>query len=309
MPSARRQKLISKRNRPQGIIPKILKLVVPLIIIAVIWLLVILNTRYWNGTDKFDYVYTGENGDVVVSVLNPKLSETTTLIIPGDTQVNVAGNYGTLRIKNVWQLGLNEKKGGGLLSATVTKNFLMPVFFWSGSDIEAIQNFSIPGIFKFIVLPKNTNIPVGDRVAIAAFALQVKNINRTTIDLGKSQFLKKTNLNDGQKGYTLAGPVSGRLTNIFSDNNFSNQNIRVGIEDATGVPGSANIIGQIVEVIGGKVVSVDKKTLQSDADCTVAGTDKKIIRKIATIFGCKTSGDKTVFDLDISLGALFAKRY
>ncbi|HKC04763.1 MAG TPA: hypothetical protein VKC54_02740 [Patescibacteria group bacterium] len=298
----------ARKQKPTGS-PKFLKFIILGFLIVAIWIFLVLDTKYWNGTDKFDYVYRMENGDVAVMVLDPELSESTSLIIPGDTQVSVAGNYGTLRIKNVWQLGLNEKVGGRLLAATTTKNFLMPTFLWSDSDIASVENVNLFQILKFIFIPKNTNIPIGDRVSFVAFSLRVKNINRTTIDLAKSQFLKKTNLSDGQMGYVLLGPVSGRLTNIFSDNDFSNQNVRVNIVDATGVAGSANIIGQIIEVIGGKVVSVDKKPVQSDTDCLVLGANKKIVKKIATLFGCKISGDKSSFDLEIRLGELFANRY
>jgi hypothetical protein len=309
MPSARRQRLYSIRTRGKNQFSSWLKFIIPILVIGVILVVIKLDTKYWNGNDKFNYVYRDLSGNVDITVLDPKLSESTTLIIPGDTQVDVAGNYGTIRVKNVWQLGINEKLGGNLIAATVTKNFLTPVFLWSDNDVSAVQSFNFPGIIKFIIAPKKTNITLGDRIAFILFTLQVKSVNNSVIDLGKSQFLKKTNLSDGQPGYILSGPVSSRLTVNFSDNDFADQNLRVDIVDATGKPGSANTVGQIIQILGGKVVSVDRKPDVSVTDCVVLGNNAKIVNKIAALFSCKTSGEKSIFDLEIRLGSLFAKRY
>lgn len=309
MRSARRQKLILNRRKESRGSRLLFKLVYFLIAFAAVWIFLALNTKYWNGEDKVGYVYRNDNGDVNIRVLDPKLSESVTLIIPGDTQVTVARNLGTMRIKNVWQLGINEKLNGNLLAETVTKNFLSPVILWSDGDIGALETVSISGILKFIITPTKTNIQVGDRISLALFSLRVKNINSTVIDLGKSQFLKKTKLNDGEVGYIVNGPVSGRLTVNFSDSDFSEGNVRVDIQDATGVSGTANIVGQIVEVMGGKVVSINRVAEESNLDCVVLGVNPVVVKKTATLFGCKISKDKSVFDLEIRLGALFAKRY
>lgn len=309
MRSARRQKILSNKRKEKRGLGFFLKAFYLILFFGAVWIYLAVNTKYWDGSDKFNYVFKNENGDVAIRVLDPTLSESVTLIIPGDTQVTVARNLGTMRIKNVWQLGINEKLNGNLLAQTVTKNFLAPVFLWSDYDIQALDSMNISGIFKFIIAPKNTNIPIGDRVALTLFSLRVKNINSTSVDLGKSQFLKKTKLNDGQAGYTLNGPVSGRLTVNFSDSDFSDGNVRVDIQDATGIAGSANTIGAIVEVMGGKIVSIDRISEESDPDCVVAGVNPKVVKKTATLFDCKISKDKSVFDLEIRLGSQFAKRY
>lgn len=309
MRSARRQKILSNKRKEKSGVRILFKIFYAVLALAAIALFFAVNTKYWNGKDKFGYVYKNSNGDVTVKVLDPKLEESTALIIPGDTQVTVAHNYGTMRIKNVWQLGINEKLQGSLLAQTVTKNFLAPVVLWSDNGIESLDLPNLAGIFKFIIAPGKTNIPVGDRIAIAIFSLRVKSINSTSIDLGKSQFLKKTKLSDGQTGYILNGTVSGRLTVNFSDSDFGDGNVRVDIQDATGVPGSANIVGQIVEVMGGKIVSIDRIPGVSDLDCVVLGVNPEVVKKTAVLFDCKISKDKSVFDLEIRLGSQFAKRY
>jgi len=241
--------------------------------------------------------------------MDPKLDEITTLVIPGDTQVDVAHNFGTLRIKNVWQLGINEKVGGSLLPQTITNNFFFPVFLWSENNAGSLEKNGITGILHFIFLPGATNVPFGDRLQMGLFALRIQNLGKTEIDLGQSQFLTKQKLSDGQTGYVISGPISQRLTVYFSDNEVGNQNLKVDIVNATGVPEVADTVGQILEVIGGKVVSVDKILQPENTDCIVIGMNAGLVKKISNLFSCQIGKGTTNFDLEIQLGQKFAARF
>ncbi len=308
MKSARRQAFTARKNKKGKKSFPILKLLIPVFLIAAIFLFLRLTTRIWNGKDKVSLVYKEEGGGIGVTVLDPILSEVTTLIIPGDTQVDVARNYGTLRIKNVWQLGVNEKIGGRLLTETVTQNFLFPVFLWS-SKPPGLDRGSFPNAMNFIFLPGQTNISFGDRVRMGLFSLKVQDLGKTVIDLGKSKFLEKRVLDDGQTGYILEGPVSQRLTIYFSDNLIGDKNIKVNITDLTGTPGISEKLGEILQVIGGKVVSIDKKAASEEADCTITGNNSEAVKKIANLFSCGVGRTETSFDLDIKIGRKFAERF
>ena len=313
MRSARRRALAERKKNSGKISGLALKVFLPLILILGIFGFIKFGTKYWNGSDKFAVAYQLDSGDAAVSVLDPKLGEVTTLVIPGDTQVDVARNYGELRIKNVWQLGVNEKLGGKLLAETITQNFLFPVFLWSDSDAKTLSDPSLGGILHFIFFPKSTNTSFGDRLSAGVFAIRTGNSGRNLIDLGKNQFLDKQTLNDGLPGYVISGEISPRLSAYFSDNGIttitnSGKNLRVAIKDATSTPGVADKVGQIVEVLGGKIVSVDKEG-SINADCTVFGLDNKIVKKIAEIFSCKTGGSRGELDIEIDLGTAFAKRF
>ena len=303
--SARRKNLIKKRRRSFG---KPFRFLTLLLLIFGIFLFVYLRTVYWNGRDKLAFAFRMNGGDVGVTVADPKLVEITTLVIPGDTQVDVAKNYGTLRVKNVWQLSQNEKLKGRLLPETITQNFLFPTFLWADVSGISISNSSLLGIAKFIFASNATNIPLGDRLNLGIFALKVQGPGRTEINLGQSQFLRKQKLNDGESGYVLNGQPSSRLTVYFSDNILSVSGTKVNIVDATGTPDVANKVGQIVEVMGVKVVSVEKKA-PAVFDCEIVGADPKIVKKVLNLFSC-TRGDRASgFDMEIRLGQNFAKRF
>lgn len=303
----RRNRLKSKSKKNYTFLALKIFLVPVLILLGFIFIKI--TTRFWNGSDKVSYTYRQKNGNIAIVVLDPKLDEEITLFIPGDTQVNVAGNYGTLRIKNVWQLGIDEARDGDLLAQTVTKNFNFPTFLWANDSAEALGGTSIPGAINFIFSPGKTNIPFGDRVGMTLFAMNVKSIDRTEIDLAESRYLQKTNLVDGKTGFLLNGPPSPRLTTYFSDNDFSDKNLKVEISDATGVFGTADKVGEIIQVLGGKVVSIDKKASPSDIDCIVVGKNPKIVSKISALFDCKKENNKSSFDLELRLGSHFAERF
>lgn len=305
----RRRKRIESQKKKGRIYGIITKFVTPLLLILFCLIFVKLTTHFWNGHDKFAFVFRDTTGNVQVTVLDPGLSESTTLVIPGDTEVDVAENYGTLRIKNVWQLGINEKKDGRLLTETVMKNFLFPVFLWSGESGVGIGKGQLTDILGFIFNPGQTNISFGDRLQAGLFALRVQGLNRDQIDLGKSQFVTKKILSDGSTGFIISTPISERLTVYFSDPNFSNGDIRVKIDDQTGSFGVADNIGEIIQVMGAKVASIDRAPQASDVDCQVMGTNSDLVKKATNIFKCTKGGGTSDFDLEIILGSKFAGRF
>ena len=180
--------------------------IIPICLFA--YLFIRLNTGYWNGIDKITTVVERENGDTEVVLVDPKLKEIVYLIIPGDTEVSVARNLGTMRLKNVWRLGINEGIGGSLVAQTVTRNFMFPVTLWI--DVNG-----------------GTNIPIGDRFLLKIFNLKTKNLDKTEINLGEGQFLKRGILSDGELGYKLYGQISNRLTVYFADDVFVGKKIYI----------------------------------------------------------------------------------
>lgn len=267
-----------------------LKIFIPIILLLVIVLtFFIFKNKSWNGVDKFSYVSSDTDGNVTVTVLDPKLLEVTKIKIPSDTEVNVARNYGVLKIKNVWQLGVNEKIGGKLLAETVTKNFLFPVTNWQNDD--------------------DSNINFIDKIKINIFLKKINDIDKTEIDMGKGQFLIKAKLEDGTSGFKLPSNISGRLTSYFADTNLAEKNIKISIVDGSGKSGLAENLGAILEVIGGKIVSIDKKQNMDEFDCTVTGANNNAVENVNNLFNCEIVKSETKFDLEIIVGKKFASRF
>ena len=82
------------------------------------------------------------------------------------------------------------------------------------------------------------------------------------------------------------------------------------IKEATGVPNLAQTVGEVIEVLGGKVTSIVRQKGE-DFDCLVMGEDKRIVKKVALIFSCDYEIDQPdgSFDLELRIGKQFGKRF
>ncbi len=308
MKSARRKAFSERKSKKKKENIRFLswKITLPAFLIATVFFIVKLNTHVWDGVNKVAFAYPSAD-NVEIVVMDPRLTELTTFVIPGETEVDVARNFGALRIKNVWQLGINENLGGNLLSETVTQNFLFPITLWTGKD-PGLLDGSLKNRLSFVFFPGRTNIHFGDRLRIMTFASKVSELGKSKIDLKESKFLSCGKLKDGQLGCWIDGPISQRLTVYFSDNEIENKLLRVNISDETGTVGISEKLGEIIQVIGGKVVSINRGS-SHDTDCVIQGKDLNMIKKISELFSCRIERKDSPFDLDIRIGKKFAERF
>lgn len=256
------------------------------IIFVFIYTFLFITDSDWKSNEKFSYYKKLDNNDIEVIVLDPSLNEKTSILIPGNVEVLVSRNFGIYRLKNVWKLGQDEKIGGRLLSDTLTKNFNFPVKNWIFND--------------------QTNVKKIDRIKVIFFERKIKSIDENIINMAEGGYLKKTKLEDGEDGYKLLGPMSPRLTVYFSDQKTSDSKIK--LIDKSGRLGTSEKIGEILEVIGGKVVSIEKENTDENMDCEVGGLNSHYVSIINSLFSCKIiSEDK--FDLYFIFGKKFALRF
>ena len=285
------------------------KLLIALLLIVGFFILLKARTRVWNGRDKVS-IAVFDKDRVVVSTFDPETDEITNVFIPGETQVDSSRELGTFRIKYIWRLGENEKIGGVLLSETVTKNFKFPVGSWSEGSALAYSSGEAAQILGAIFKPFSTNLGIGDKLALAAFSLRVKNTNRVDIDLAETGYLKAAKLIDGEAGYLVSGRPPQQVASIFADSKIASGSVRIAIINETGESSDPEAVAQILEVVGGKVSSLVKGEIQ-DYDCMVLGDDKDAAYKIAKVLGCdfQANAPEGNFDLEVRLGKRFAERF
>jgi len=306
-----RRKILSRIKR--GTAKKnhfgIKKLLAVVVTVSAIFVFIKTQTRFWNGRDKLSVAISAQDR-LVVSTFDPETSEITNVYIPGDTQVDSARQLGTFRVKNIRKLGDNEKIGGVLLSETITKNFKFPVTAWASESALAFSTSEPGQIFKAIVSPFETNLGMGDKLALALFSLRVKNTNRVEIDLTNTAFIKKTKLIDGEEGYIISGQIPQGLAAVFADSHISEEALRVVIKNETGESSDPTAVAQILEVLGAKVASLVKGEME-DYDCQVLGESREITKKVAQILSCEIiSGlPEGNFNLEVRLGKGFAERF
>jgi len=270
----------------------------------------LVNTKYWSKDRKLILTHPLLNGDVEVVVFNPKTDEITAIVIPKTTDVDVSRGLGVWQLGSVWQLGINEGMGGRLLTETVVKNFKIPAFAWLNSAPNSYSDIGMGGLLKALLIPKNTNLKLGDRVRLMLFALSVKEFKKTSIDLNNTNYLKREILKGGEEGYKVTNNFPHKLILVISDIRFAKEDIRVLILDNTGSRGFTGQIGEIIEKMSAKVASVDigdKKEL----DCLVISSDRDLAERVGIVFGCEVRKGETKgnFDIELTLGKQFVDRY
>jgi hypothetical protein len=308
---ARRKRRSSKKKKRSVFKVTLFLVIFFFVILPLTYFLTVRN--HWNGKDKLSVVIRKESGDIVISTFDPGVGEIINIAIPANTQVEVARGLGLWEMGSVWELAENEGLMGDLVVETVTRYFKFPVYIWADQQAIGFTDTNLLSTIKAGLYPYKTNLSLVDRVRITLFAIRVQNPDRVDIDLSKTPLLKEATFIDGTKGFVVASSSPYKILSIFSDPLISKEGSIVVIKDASGNVGLAEKAGEIIEVLGAKVVSIKKESRHQDtnSDCLVKGKKIETARKIAKIFSCRLIKGEVEgnFDLEIMMGEEFAKRY
>jgi hypothetical protein len=294
---------VKKRNRT------VLPYFILIAILSLVFIIFFKSSLFWDGKSKLSMVVKRDDGFVQVTTFDPETSEIFNIMIPGDTEVELARKLGKTRIKNAWQIGINAKHEGLVLAETVTRNFRFPVYIWADKEGVGFSDTNLTSILSATFKPYKTNLKIGDRLRLALFAISVKNVERENIDLTDTAYLKETTLIDGGVGYKITGNFPQNLLVVFVDSNLTKDSTAV-IMDESGDSQIASFVTEVLEVEGAKVVQILKYDVR-DYDCEVGGLNKKLIEKVAKVFSCKKNYDNIDgnSDLYLKLGKGFADRF
>ena len=307
--SARRKQLHG-RKKNTTVYRKIIGYALVLVIFLLAFLYFTGTRKFWNGRDKVSIAIRSNSGDVHVVTFDPKTQEMLQITIPGNTEAEVARGLGIWKLTSVWELGEKESLQGLLLSRTLNKHFKFPVFLWADAQADGFFKGDIDSVITATLRPYKTNLGLGDRISIAIFSLRVKNTKRVELNLQDTTYLRKTTLTDGSEGYRVVGSIPGDIAVIFSDSTASKSTFRVGIKDMTGKFGIAEALGEVIEVFGGKVFSIEKGS-EADSGCKVSAKVAQNAAKIALLFPCSVVDQPPDgnFDLEITIGKKFMEDY
>ncbi len=312
MPAQRNRKRLVKYKNGKKKRFSFVKIFIFVLVPLALIIYLLTSSKYWNGNDKVSIAIKKSDGDVLITTLDPQVEEITNLLISGDTQVELPRQLGTMKIKNVWQLGVNEDLDGKLLAETITYHLKFPVYIWADKQAAGLTSTNLYSLAKAVVLPYKTNLTVSDRLRIAGYTIRVNNANRIDLDLSRTSYLTKSTLKDGEQGYVVAGSFPRRLLVVFSDPDLSNSASTVVIKDFTNSASAANQVGEVIEVLGAKVASiVDEDGDINGAGCIVKGANERFVTIIADLFTCEAviAELEGTFSLEISISDSFVKRF
>lgn len=299
----------SHRRSKKIIFSKKLAFIITFLLIPIFFLVVVtLSSANWNSNQKFTLAIEDKSGDINVLIVDKSQEAMSILNIPGSTEVEVSRGLGKWRLKSVQRLAEKEGQHGLLLTETLTKYMHFPVFSWANSEALGFLDGSLLDQIKATFGTYKTNLGLGDRVKLLYYILNIKNYKKEKINLADTKYLKKTLLSDGEEGYVLTGSMPTGLAVLFSLPEFSKNSGRVQIVDKTDARIGSKL-GSLIEVLGLKVVSVDKE-VPDDSDCKVVGASQNGVSLIARLLNCSEETNSDLgFDLRISIGNKFERRY
>lgn len=295
------------RTKPKKFSLFPLSLIILLIILVAFWFLLKSN---WDGQTRFVLVFPDQGGGVSLVVADPHAKIITTLLIPGSTQVTVAGQLGVWKLSSVHHLGQQENLGGQLMADTITKSLKFPVDAWSEALAAGFVSKHPLPLLKALFLPYSTSLSTKDRLKLALFSLSVKNSNIIKLNLEETGYLDRTRLVSGEEGYLIKNNLPPTLIRLFSISEISQANARVGILNASDNSAIVLIVSKIIEVLGTKVVSIQQAEAQ-DFECQVSPGRDLTAQKIAQVFHCQLLNEDPPGNLDLllKLGTRFPKRF
>ena len=303
--TARRKRKSKKKTNQRS---KYLKIFIFLVLIFI--LVFFLKPNKFVGEDKFSIGIRGLDENIYLVLIDSKNEKITKIVVPNNTQVEVAGGYGRWKVGSVWELGYNEKLEGQLLADTLFKNFGIPVHSWGDYRLLEIFEKNFIDIVKGIFVPLKTNLSFGDRAKLAIFSMGVSNHNRDNILLKNTSFLKVKKLESGEDGYEVTNNVPIFIYILGSEDLLVKNGAAVLVVNRTGTSAIVDEVGKLFGILGGKV-SLVKTREPEDIDCRVRGKNQKMVLRITDIFGCDRGEGEFGgnFDIEMILGTAFAKRF
>ncbi len=270
-----------------------------------IGLIFLFGKVFGEGFEKTILVVKGADGGADVVIFDPETEELIRILIPAETQVEVARSLGVWRLRSLWELGRYEGVNGALVAKTITGFFNFPVYYWAESS-HKILDLNPINIFKVVFFSK-TNLSLKDKIKLTLFSLGVKNVKRIDIDLSQTPYLKKEVLIDGEEGYILTQAPKDIFV-FFAEPVFAKRGLRIMLVDSTGTFQVSEKISKILEVMGGKVVLLTKEE-PKELNCVVGGKDERILKKLVLLFSCDVEDQPPPenFDLKLIVGKEFLK--
>lgn len=305
MPARIKRRKVRRQRRS---FPRLITAIFFIVFLVLVFYL-FFKPHVWDKSQRLTLATLKESGDVVVSFFDPQNSTITSFLIPGNTEVNVSKQLGQWKLKSVWKLGENEGLGGKLLSETITKSFKAPVEAWASQGAMGLTSSLPSQVMKAVLGGYETNLSLRDRVNLGIFSLKVKNSSKIFIDMRETGYLQPMLLADGEEGFKVKSVIPAKIAAIFADSQISKEGILVRIINKTKDPEIANHIGQIIEMMGAKVVAINQEEID-ETDCMVISRKTFTASKIAKIFSCELEEkDGENPNLDFVFGSKFQTRF
>jgi hypothetical protein len=241
------------------------------------------------------------------------------LTIPSDYVINALYGYGYYSLDAIWRLGFIDKKGGTLLSDSLSDTLGLPIDWYIGTKSQELPNgkelFSLSNIFSFIERTYQTNMPIGLFISFSRALTAARPDKIQHIDAGNVDIVTKETLPDGSERKVLSPDfLDHELGGIFVSELLRTEGLSVALYNTTSVPELGNRTSRLLTNAGILVVMVGNDEPEITT-CVLTGGTKVLQSKtaafITSVFKCKKveSSEEKRADLIVRIGTEYAKRF
>ena len=277
--------------------------------VAIVFSFLFFQRSIWDSKTRLSLVVPdGEN--VSVLVFDPFAGTLVRVLIPGNTEVLAAGQYGVWSIGSLWELGESEGVGGELLANTVSKSLGLPVEHWASSGALLYSKGKISALVSPFRI-RESSLGMVDRIRLAMFVWSLSSGGIYKIDLTETGYLVRTEISGGDSGFKPRSNVPERLSALFSVPEVSDEALAISVVNSTGDWGYSEHVSGVVDGVGGRVLAIaDEDAVPGDCNIFYE-VDSVTVDVLSMVLGCETKMTEVAgnFDVQIRLGVDFLKRF
>lgn len=244
----------------------------------------------------------------------PSEKSLTFLSFPGKTYIEAIHGYGFYKTESLWQLGELENNGGEILMGSFQEYLGVPVDAFvsqPGLEIETDRiKESYLRLLQSLFLGEGvTNLTRWDLWRLWWGIRKVRFDKINVLDIQETDAVREVILPDGSEALESDPLCLDRLVNrFFSDQRIRNEDLKVGVFNATGYSGLAKRAARLINNLGGQVVEVGDWP-QTEASCLIKGNRQLakafLVKKLSQVFHCQykteEEGESSV-DISLILG-------
>ncbi len=266
----------------------------------------------YGKAERFNLVLAAH--PVTLVSLDEKLGKAVVVSFPDDLYVpEVVPSYGGYKISAVYKVGELDKRGGQVLSWTVSELLGVPI------DGFLAEEGSVGSDIKFFFLnPKlfwgdKTDMNVLDWLRFVYGLSQVRFDKIDKVDLGK--YAEPLLLADGTTVASIdKNQLDSTLSGEFLESGIRDENLRVEVVNSTPVAALGARVARLLTNIGMSVInvgSVQEETSGCRIETETKYTGFLTVKRIAQIYSCQVarrSGESRA-EVTVVLGRDYAERF
>lgn len=300
-----------------------IKIVKPLILAASSLLLIFLvvsliATRDWQTDQNWQVAFwTGQQGGLIS--LQPQLNRLVVFVFPNNTLISTAKGFGDYQAKAIYNLGEQEKLGGGQFWQLSLQNFfgfLIDDYLVNFSN-QAVNQANINSWFLKAALGRKDSLGFLDSLRAWWFIKKISANGFKLINLAEAGQIKLACLADQTEVYQAnQEKIDQLMKNYLVEPVIAQGSLRWVIFNSSGFDGAGSFWARIIENSGGRVVHLGNERQLERSVIKLASPDFQqdfLVNKLVKEFGFETKIEPTIFsgrgDVGIYIGQDLVNRY